>query len=283
MEKFSAGKRQIKLLFEAYVTPKNIIRAVAVVVAVIAVFVIINLVQKPDVSKTAIYEKDVVYVGLSSASALTEYSEETGFSGFEYDLAKTLIARTYGENKRVEFVPITSQNASYLVKSGDIDIALAMLTSGLTKTRGTLLTNAYYTEDNVVLVKKGSGLTETAMLNGKNMQMMSTEISTSSVKEALKKQGVSNDTINQIVGATSYSDAIAALEAGRIDALIMSKSNANLYKTGDMEAIASVGTTGYSIMAWTTETELIRVLNDELGRMQKDGTLQELKQKWSIG
>lgn len=278
--KYSHRKTLIKQFIEEKLTPKNIIKAAIIVVVVIAFLVVINMLQSPKASHTSFYDKDIIYVGLSPDSALADKTDNE-FSGFERDVAETLLKRIYGENKRVEFVEINSQNASYMLKNGDIDLALCMFASGVTKTRGTLLTDPYYYDNNLVVVRNDGTVSEISDLAGKNIDVMSTEIYLTDIRGKLKGLGVSDaDTVAK--GCTSYPDAIDALKAGRTDAVIAGELKLKNYVTADLKSIGKVGTTGYCVMAWTTESEFVLVANEQLAQMNRDGTLNELKSKWGL-
>ena len=64
-------------------------------------------------------------------------------SGFEKDAAEAVFGELYPDAK-LAFEPIAQQEASYLLKNGEIDAALAMLPANVLKTEGLSLSNGIF-------------------------------------------------------------------------------------------------------------------------------------------
>lgn len=253
----------------------------AVAAAVIVAAVLIVNSGRPTAQQTDVYGAGMIRVGLTTDSPFSYTGEDGKVTGFEKDLADQLISRIYGDKIVVETKEVTSQDASYQLKNGDIDVSFAMLTSGVTKTTGLYLSDPYYEDPIDVLITKNT-YTDFSQFSGKKVGVMSTEISVDDITAALEKAGITKVSVES---CTSYPDALEEVEDGKLAGLIAPKHKL-LSLRGDKYGLLETGhifnNAEYKAAFWTTQGKMRELFNGEIQKMKDDGTLKSLEEKWKI-
>jgi len=280
LRRYSSRKRYFELI-KSMVNMKVLSIGVAVVVVVIIAAVLIINSGRPTAEQTDVYDKGMITVGLTADSPFAYTGDDGKITGFERELADQLTHRIYGDDILVEIKEVTTQDASYLLKNGDIDIAFAMLSSDVTKTKGLYLSDPYYEDPIDVLIAKNS-YTDFSQFSGKKVGVMSTEISVDAIKTILTEAKIGDVTI---VDCTSYPDALEEVQMGRLAGLIAPKHKLlpilpdtfELLETGHI-----LGNAEYEAAFWTTQGKMRELFNVELQKMKDDGTLKSLQEKWKL-
>ncbi|MBQ1516718.1 MAG: amino acid ABC transporter substrate-binding protein [Clostridia bacterium] len=201
-----------------------------------------------------------------------EYYENETIVGIDAEVA-ALIADKLGmelEIKDMEFGSIIGA-----VQTGSVDMGMA----GMTVTEDRLVTvdfsDTYATAVQVVIVKEGSEIQSVDDLTG-------------------KKIGVQENTTGDIYASEDFgeenikryskgNDAVAALAAGIIDAVIIDNEPAKSYVAAN-DGLAILETSyadeEYAIAISKENTELKEKINKALGELKADGTLDSIIKKY---
>lgn len=248
--------------------------ALALLIVVVAVAGSKSSEIKPE--DTALYSKGSITVGVvDSENGFARVLESGEVVGFEPELIEELLGRIYPE-KDVTILGIESQLASYMLKNGEIDLALGGFSKGVQKTQGLSVSVPYCYDGAFAYVKGDSPITSPVMLNGKQVLATTTEFTRVSIVTALEEKNIKMD----ISQCSSYPDGIENVEMGRSAALIALRSK----MTGDHglrrieEKLMDVG---FCVLAWTENGDAIKLIDSEIEKMTDEGIVRSLANKWS--
>ena len=115
----------LQVLFNRF-TMKYWIIGGALLIALIAGLIVYQNSRRVTPQDTAFYQKQQIVVGMAAGNAKFSYTDENGeLAGFERDVADAVLSALYPDVSRV-YVAIDAQQASYLLREGEIDIAFGM-------------------------------------------------------------------------------------------------------------------------------------------------------------
>jgi ABC-type amino acid transport substrate-binding protein len=152
-----------------------------------------------------------VRVQSNSLAPLALFDGET-YSGFAIDLASEIVARVYGSQTPIGFVPITSQERFSALADGQIAMLVRNLVHTGARESEALFSGAYLLSGNGFLVFNNSGISSIADLDGKNIAIPS--FMEGSLEELANVYAIS---LNSVV-ADNIENAILAIEYGDAEA-----------------------------------------------------------------
>jgi putative glutamine transport system substrate-binding protein len=205
-------------------------------------------------------------------SALDDKGEP---SGFDVDIARELAKALFGDPGKVEFVQVTPASRFEDLRGGKVD--LLFTTTILPERAETMdFSQPYFMSGHVLLVRKDSPLTRVEEFNGKTAIIVpgtSGAKYTAELAPGAKRLQVADP-----------GEGIRALKEGRADGwlgddiyfLTLAKKEPELKVTG----LPPVKPGPYGIAAQKGSPQLLAVVNEELARMQRDGTYDRLLQQW---
>ena len=197
-------------------------------------------------------------------------------TGFERDVAAAVLSDLYPD-KAVSFRAISSQEASYLLKTGQIHIALGMYVSGPLKTQGLSLSNAYFTDGVYAFCPAESTADSLWALTNQRVRVLSSDITKSAVASMFKKLEIAVD----LHLCSSYPDGIAALSRGDCAALIAPRYK--LESFAELRRIEEpVGFASYRFLLWSDNADVTALINTSLSRLRASGRLAELRNTWGL-
>jgi ABC-type amino acid transport substrate-binding protein len=166
--------------------------------------------------------KKTLVMGLDDSFPPMGYRDESNnIVGFDVDLAKA-VAKKLG----VELVlqPIDWSAKELELSSGNIDCIWNGLTRTADREKEMLLSRTYLANNQVIVVKEGSGIKAKANLSGKKVGVQTG----SSAEEALGKDAIAS----QVKETVQYADNVTALQdlkIGRINAVVLDEIVARYY------------------------------------------------------
>lgn len=228
-----------------------------------------------------IREKGRLTVGVSYDSKPFGFLDKNGkLVGFEVDIAKNIAKFILGDENKIDFVETNSCSSISLVSSGEIDFIIAATTITPQRQLIVVFSEPYYTTGQAVLVPQNSKILRPKDLNHKNVI-----VQLNSTAEMTPKK-VAPYVI--LMRYKSHELAFNDFKNGKGDAII---SDEALLKGFLMD-----NPTGYKILPFKLSIEpygvviqnspeassLKMAVNNALGQMKSDGTLNKLKGKWGI-
>ena len=248
---------------------------VAIVLTIGSIFVV-RAGRKISPESTAFTDLEELVVGIAVPSAFAQVDETGEVYGFERDIAEAVLRRIY-PNKPIIFRAISSQEASYLLKSGKIHFALGMYISGPLKTQGLSLSNSYFTDGVYAFCSADSTIDGLWSLTNRRVRVLTSDITKSAVASMFKELEISVD----LHLCSSYSDGLESLASGDCAALIGPR-----YKLAGYTQLRMleepIGFCSYRFMLWTDYTDITELVNEAISSLRTDGTMATLQQNWGV-
>lgn len=204
-------------------------------------------------------------------------ADDGSYVGFDLDLAQECAKRM-----GMEFVaqPIAWDSKDQELKTGNIDC----IWNGFTMTDERLdkytWSDPYIENDQVVVVKNGSGISSLTDLAGKTVAVQKD----SSGLEALNDNAALKDTFGELVELDSYLQAMMELEVGSVDAIVMDEIVARyeIQTSGKDFAVLdeAVASEQYGVGFLLGNTALRDEVQKTLEEMAADGTMAKISEKW---
>ncbi|GAA1792696.1 glutamate ABC transporter substrate-binding protein [Actinomadura chokoriensis] len=216
---------------------------------------------------------DVIVVGVKADQPGLGREENGVFRGFEVDVG-SYIARRLGAS-RVTFKEVRSDNREEKLDEHSVDLVLASYS--ITPDRAHLVTFAgpYYVAHQDVMVRRGAvGIRSVRDLAGRRMCQASGSVSTERVVSGL---GIAAE----LVPASSYSDCVAKLRAGAVDAVSTGDLVLAGFAAPDLEILNTPFTDErYGIGMRKGDIDACEKVNRAVTTMYQDGTAGWLLRKW---
>ena len=201
------------------------------------------------------------------------------FSGLEIDLAYALAERMGLDKDAVTFEAVTAKTRGPLLDNGQIDVVIATFTIKPERLEQWNFSDPYYQDEVGLLVKKDSGITGLAGLDGKTVGVAQGATSKDAVQAEADKAGI---TVKFLEFAT-YPEINAALESGRVDAFSVDKSILSGYVTDDSVILPDgFSPQDYGVASKLGTDELRDFINEMLAEMESNGEMAALLEKWSL-
>lgn len=200
-----------------------------------------------------------------------EYYENSEFKGLDIDIAN-LIAKSLG--KEAVFENMQFSNVLMAVNSGRVDAAISTITITEEREKNFDFSIPYYFDSIAAVFPKKSPITEKAQLNGKKIACQ--------LGTTMEIWSNENTKDSSIIGMNNNRQAIEALKIGHVDAVIMdtpqaiafSQKNPNLHYS-----VIGSSKDGYAV-AFKKGSELKVKVDNALRTLEKEGKIQEVKDKW---
>jgi putative glutamine transport system substrate-binding protein len=201
------------------------------------------------------------------------------YEGLEIELSKLIAKEILGDETKVAFTPVTAKTRGPLLDNGDIDLVIATFTITEERRLTYNFSTTYYTDAVGMLVKKASGITGLADLNGKTIGVAQSATSRVAIKEAGDKIGVS---FNFAEFAT-YPEIKAALDSGRVDVFSVDKSILNGYLDGESVILdEGFSPQEYGVASKKANTELADYIDGLIKKWLGDGAISGLVTQFGL-
>ncbi len=224
-------------------------------------------------------DDDTLVVGFDQNFPPFGYVDEDGnYVGFDLDLAKEAAKRM---DMEVKYQPIDWDSKDMELESGTIDCIWNGFTISGREKKYTW-TDPYMDNSQVVVVKTDSNINTLADLAGKNVEVQKE----SSAETAINDNSDLKDSFAQYTSVADYNTGIMDLESGAADAVAMDIYVAKDQIAGkdDLKILdEKVSTEQYGVGFLKGNTKLRNKVEKALKEMVKDGTFQEISEKWFDG
>ena len=235
--------------------------------------------QNKETLLEVIKERDYIIAGVKyDAKPFGFINRDQELQGFDIDMLKEIAKRLLGDKTKIEFRQVTSATRIQELTSGNIDIAAATMTINDKRKRVIDFSDVYYTAGQTLMVPIGSDIESVNDLSGKTVLVVLGSTSEKNIRNLVPDA--------KILGFRTYTDAFAALRAGRGDALTtddtiiagMISEAPDKFKMLPERFTKERYGMGFKKSDYT-KTFQERV-NDILKAMKEDGTLNKIRVKW---
>ncbi len=244
---------------------------------VVAVLVLSIVTGKNNISSVpALLSKTEIVVGIATENdKFAKLNKDDSFIGFEPELAELVLGELC-PNSKIKFVHIDDQEASYLLRSGKIDLAFGMLIPGNIKAQGLSLSNAYYNDTISIYSTESRANAGLKSIGGTKVYYM--EMRKQSINAMLNELQIKNVRLYQ---ASSYPDALLSVTGSSVYAIAAPthKGEVYLHSLYKIEAESSERIS-YSVAAWTENADFMELFNSKLSDLKDK--ISVLKEKYNI-
>lgn len=222
-------------------------------------------------------DKQVLKVGTSADYAPFEYVDAAKgeeIIGFDIDLIK-LVGEKIGVDMQVQDMDFNSLVPA--LQAGKIDVVISGMTPNPEREKVVDFSDQYNETEQVIIVKKDSGIKKEADLAGKKVGVQTASIQENLGNEIAKKVDVS------VEGRTRIPEIIQDMMSKRLDAGILEGGVAKGYlKTNDQLAAFPVEEQpeDFKAIAVPKGSNLKEKINKSLKELAEEGKIQELEEKW---
>lgn len=228
-------------------------------------------------SNTNTEDKQVLKVGTSADYAPFEYVDAAKgeeIIGFDIDLIK-LVGEKIGVDMQVQDMDFNSLVPA--LQAGKIDVVISGMTPNPEREKVVDFSDKYNETEQVIIVKKDSGIKKEADLAGKKIGVQTASIQENLGNEIAKKVDVS------VEGRTRIPEIIQDMMSKRLEAGILEGGVAKGYlKTNDqLEAFpVEEQPEDFKAIAVPKGSDLKDKINKALKELADEGKIQELEEKW---
>jgi putative glutamine transport system substrate-binding protein len=229
----------------------------------------------------AIRKRGILHVGTQSDVPRFSYRnpETNELEGLEIDIARNIAKAILTDEHAVSFTMVTTQLRGPLLDNGDIDMVIAAYTITEERKQHYNITRPYYIDNVGFLVRKDSGLTGLADMQGKTIGVIKGTTTAQSVTNEAFKLGIEV----HFLEFSSNPPLMMALLDRQIDGYSIDKSILLGYQNEDTMLLPdSFDPQEYGIATKLANKTLGDYLDTLLLTMEQDGTLPALLIKWEI-
>ena len=211
------------------------------------------------------------------------------YEGLEIDLCYQIAAAVLGvsydeavEKELCEFTDVTPKTRGPLIDNDQLDIIAATYTITDERKKSWDFSTPYRTDHVGILIKKSSGMSKMADLDGKIIGVSQGSTTKDLVLQMLKDQKA--DATPEFKEFPDYPSIKSALDAGNIDAFAMDRSTLKGYTTDDCELLqpeVEFGAQDYGV-ATKKDSDLSKTVDDTVKKLKEDGWLDEEYTKWDL-
>ncbi|MEV6279426.1 glutamate ABC transporter substrate-binding protein [Nocardia sp. NPDC051832] len=194
--------------------------------------------------------------------------------GFDIDIAKELARDLFGDESKIDLVPLSSAERIPALRGDRVDLVVNSFSTTCERDKEIDFSTVYYVSEQKVLVVANSGIRSATDLAGKRVCSVTGTTSLEPLFELPNRPTV--------IGMQTWTDCLVALQQGAAEAIStdapilhgLALQDNNLAVVGPPMAFDS-----YAIGIPDGKTDLVRFVNASLDRMRSDGTWQALYQK----
>jgi glutamate/aspartate transport system substrate-binding protein len=206
--------------------------------------------------------------------------------GYAMDICMKVVDAVKAElkmpNLKVNLQPVTSSNRIPLLKNGTIDMECGSTTNSVKRQEEVAFGPTYFVINVTAAVKKSSGLTSIASLNGKTVSTTSGTTAVPLIKQYEKAQGAD---VKEIYGK-DHAESFLLLAEDRVSAFIMDDillagQIANSRSPGDYNILPeSLRTEPYGPMLRKDDPQFKALVDRTLGALYRSPEMERIYNKW---
>ncbi|MGB0385398.1 MAG: transporter substrate-binding domain-containing protein [Ardenticatenaceae bacterium] len=207
------------------------------------------------------------------------YSQNGEPAGFDIDLVREFARRWFGDEKAVEFIPVTTQGRLTTIANGEVDLTASALTSERESDKLVDFSQTYFVDAQKLLVRQESGIHELEELDGKRVGAVQDTTSLAQIERLAEEAGITIE----IIDYPNHVQAVKALQKEHIDAVTSNSLILDDYAQthSELEVVGrALSKESLAVGLPTDDAELLELVNLTLQEMKKDGTDERISQKW---
>jgi len=202
------------------------------------------------------------------------------FEGLEIEIARLLAWEILGDSSKVRFEAVTAKTRGPLLDNGELDMVIATFTITEERKLTYNFSTPYYTDAVGMLVKKASGISGLAGLDGRTIGVAQSATSKEAIDSAAKAIGVNL----KFAEFATYPEIKAALDSGRVDVFSVDKSILNGYLDETTQILPDeFSPQPYGVATKLGNRELASFVDECIRKWLTDGTIENLVRQFNLG
>lgn len=232
-----------------------------------------------DLYKTVI-KRGYIIVGVKTDVKPFGYVDGSGANvGFDVDLAHEIARDIFHDPQRVKFVPVNDNNRLYLLNLNKLDMVIATVTVTQSRMMSVNFSTPYYLTGQTLLVNNGSSIRALGDLSEKPVGVIFGSTSEQTIKFLLPTA--------KVLGYKTYGDAYRALKSGKVLAIVADDAILRNYSLSDggVRILPRKYSKDFYAVAFRKTEEsktLLNAVNNVISDMDKQGKLNQLRDKWGL-
>lgn len=229
---------------------------------------------------TTITQRDRLIVGIRNDAPPFGFKDKNGFTvGYDADLARLIAKGILGDEKKVEFVPVTASNRIMKLNSGEVDCLIATMSITTQRQQFLNFSTPYYMAGQAILVRSSSKATSLRDFTGKKLIIVFGSTSEKNLR--------SNVPEVTVIGYKTYNDAYNALKNGKADGIVADDTVLLGFSTND-KAVKLLpkrySKEPYAVVFRKDDASInfTNKVNYIVENLQSTGRLNRLQEKWKI-
>lgn len=227
-----------------------------------------------------IMKQDKITIGVRTDTMPFGFKDKNGeYAGYDIDIAKIITAALLGDEKKVQFVPVTASDRIRKLITKEVDMLIA--TISITEPRQRILDFSvpYYIAGQAMMLPAKSDIISLRELEDKTVIIVYGSTSERSIRSSIPN-------VN-ILGYKTYDAAYQAMKSGVADALIADDTLLFRYTLNDpsLKLLPKRYSKEYYAIAFRKEDASQRLqmrINSVLHSLISTGRLNRLQEKWGI-
>ncbi|MET7771919.1 glutamate ABC transporter substrate-binding protein [Nocardia sp. NPDC005366] len=191
--------------------------------------------------------------------------------GFDIDIAREIARALFGDPDKVELRSVTAAERLTSLREKKVDLIVRTFSATCERRQDVDFSAVYYRASQRILAPRGSGIRSKDDLGGKRVCVAKGTTSAAPLFSLPARVTV--------LGVTNWTDCLAALQQGHVDAISgddpilfgLTAQDRNLEVVGD-----SIGEGAYAVGVAKGTPDLVRFVNGVLERIRLDGTWQRI-------
>lgn len=229
---------------------------------------------------TTITQRDRLIVGIRNDAPPFGFKDKNGFTvGYDADLARLIAKGILGDEKKVEFVPVTASNRIMKLNSGEVDCLIATMSITTQRQQFLNFSTPYYMAGQAILVRSSSKATSLRDFTGKKLIIVFGSTSEKNLR--------SNVPEVTVIGYKTYNDAYNALKNGKADGIVADDTVLLGFSTNDKSVKLlpkRYSKEPYAVVFRKDDASInfTNKVNYTVENLQSTGRLNRLQEKWKI-
>lgn len=229
---------------------------------------------------TTITQRDRLIVGIRNDAPPFGFKDKNGFTvGYDADLARLIAKGILGDEKKVEFVPVTASNRIMKLNSGEVDCLIATMSITTQRQQFLNFSTPYYMAGQAILVRSSSKATSLRDFTGKKLIIVFGSTSEKNLR--------SNVPEVTVIGYKTYNDAYNALKNGKADGIVADDTVLLGFSTNDKSVkllLKRYSKEPYAVVFRKDDASInfTNKVNYIVENLQSTGRLNRLQEKWKI-
>ena len=199
--------------------------------------------------------------------------------GMEIDIARAIAKKILGDETKIEEQPDTAKTRGPLLDNGEVDYVIATFTVTDERKKSYNFSEPYFQDGVALMVKKSSGITDLAGLNGKKIGVAQSATS----KQALLDEAKKDNLKLEFLEFGTYPEIKTALDSGRIDCFSVDGAILAGYLDDSTVILpARYSPQLYGIASKKGNDALTKAANDTIAEMKASGEMDKILAKWGL-